>query len=78
MLAPPRDVPSEDVGTPRDEPSIGEFAVEGTPRTPSSERPEIPPHPEGDCEMGHATPQASCTTPDQTEAHMGTPEMENI
>jgi hypothetical protein len=68
----------EDVGTPRDEPSIGEFADKGTPRTPSSERPETPPLPEGDCEMGHATPQVPCTTPKHTEDHIGTPEMENI
>lgn len=46
----------EDVGTPRDEPSIREFTAEGTPRTPSSER-ETPPLPESDCEMGHSTPK---------------------
>jgi hypothetical protein len=67
----------EDVSTPRDEAFIEDFAEEGTPRTPSSERLETPPLPECDCEIGHATPQESCTVPDQTEAHMGTPEMEN-
>jgi hypothetical protein len=28
--------------------------------------------------MGHATPQAPCTAPEQTEAHIGTLEVENI
>jgi hypothetical protein len=68
----------EDAGTPRDEPFIEEFEAEGTPRTPSSERPETPPLPEDDCEMGHATPQAPCSTPVQSETHTGTPEVENI
>lgn len=68
----------EDAGTPRDEPFIEELAAEGTPRIPSSERPETPPLPEGGCEMGHATPQAPCTTPDQSETPTGTPEVENI
>lgn len=28
--------------------------------------------------MGHGTPQAPCTTPEQSETHTGTPEVENI
>lgn len=47
----------EDAGTPRDESPNEEFAAEGTPRTPFSERPETPPLPKDDCEMGHATPK---------------------
>jgi hypothetical protein len=68
----------EDAGTPRDEPFIEEFEAEGTPQTPSSERPETPPPPKDNCEMGHATPQAPCSTPVQPETHTGTPEVENI
>jgi hypothetical protein len=68
----------EDAGTPRDEPFIEEFAVEGTPRTPSSERPETPPLPKDDCEMGHATPQAPCIIPEQSETQTGAPDVENI
>jgi hypothetical protein len=69
---------SEDPGTPRDEPFIEEFAAEGTPRTPSSECPETPPLPEDDCEMGHATPQAPCIIPEQSETQTGAPNVENI
>jgi hypothetical protein len=68
----------EYAGSPRDEPFIEEFEAEGTPRTPSSERPGTPPPPEDDCEMGHATPQAPCSPPVQSETHTGTPEVENI
>jgi hypothetical protein len=68
----------EDVGTPRDEASFGEFEEEGIPQTPSLERPETPPPPESDCEIGHATPQEACTASDQNKAHIGTPEVENI
>ncbi|XP_062161875.1 uncharacterized protein LOC133868887 [Alnus glutinosa] len=64
----------EEVGTPRAEPLVEEFEVEGTPRTPSSERPETPPLPEENLEMGPATPQASV----QLGTHTGVPEAENV
>lgn len=67
----------EDVGTPRDEASVEDFVEEGTPRTPSSERPETPPPPSCDCEMGHETPQEPCTAPDPNEAETGTTERGN-
>jgi hypothetical protein len=67
----------EDVSTPQDEAFVEDFMEEGTPRTPSSERPGTPPPPSCDCEMGHATPQEPCTTPDQTEPQTGTPERVN-
>jgi hypothetical protein len=63
---------NEDVSTPRDEAFVGDFVEEGTPRTPSSERPGTPRTPSCDCEMGHATPQEPCTAPDQTEPQTGT------
>jgi hypothetical protein len=46
----------DDVSTPRDEAFVEDLVEEGTPRTPSSERPETPPPPRCDCEMGHVTP----------------------
>jgi hypothetical protein len=67
----------EDVGTPRDEALVEDFVEEGTPRTPSSERPETPPLPSCDCEMGHETPQEPCTAPDPNEAQTGTTERRN-
>jgi hypothetical protein len=62
----------EDVSTPRDEAFVEDLVEEGTPRTPSSERPGTPPPPSCDCEMGHVTPKEPCTAPDQTEPQMGT------
>jgi len=67
----------EDVGTFRDEASVEGFVEEGTPRTPSSERPKTPPPPSCDCEMGHETPQEPCTAPDPNEAQTGTTERGN-
>jgi hypothetical protein len=67
----------EDVSTPRDKAFVEDFVEEGTPRTPSSERPRTPPPPSCDCKMGNATPQEPCTAPDQTEPQMGTPERVN-
>jgi hypothetical protein len=67
----------EDVGTFRDEASVEGFVEEGTPQTPSSERPKTPPPPSCDCEMGHETPQEPCTTPDPNEAQTGTTERGN-
>jgi hypothetical protein len=64
----------EEVGTPRAEPFVEEFEVEGTPRTPSSERPETPPVPEENLETGPATPPASV----QFGTHTGVPEAENV
>jgi hypothetical protein len=67
----------EDVSTPRDEAFVEDLVEEGTPRTPSSERPGTPPPASCDYEMGHATPQEPCTTPDQTEPQMETTERVN-
>jgi hypothetical protein len=67
----------EDVSTPRDEAFVEDLVEEGTPRTPTSERPGTPPPPSYDCEMGHATPQEPCTAPDQTEPQMGAIERVN-
>jgi hypothetical protein len=68
----------EEVGTPRAEPLVEEFEVEGTPRTPSSERPDTPPLPEENLETGPATPQAPCSAPVQLGTHTGVPEAENV
>jgi len=67
----------EVIGTFRDEASVEGFVEEGTPRTPSSERPKTPPPPSCDCEMGHETPQEPCTAPDPNGAQTGTTERGN-
>jgi hypothetical protein len=64
----------EEIGTPRAEPLVEEFEVEGTPRTPSSERPGTPPLPEENLETGPATPRA----PVQLGTHTGVPEPEDV
>jgi hypothetical protein len=67
----------ENVSTPRDEAFVEDFVEEGTPQTPSLERPGTPPPPSCDCDMWHASPQEPCTAPDQIEPQMGTPERVN-
>jgi hypothetical protein len=68
----------EEAGSPRDEPLVEEFEAEGTPRTPSSKRPDTSPPPKENPETGHATPQAPCSAPVQLGTHTGVPEAENI
>ncbi|XP_062155102.1 uncharacterized protein LOC133863127 [Alnus glutinosa] len=68
----------EEVATPRAEALVEESEVEGTPRTPSSERPETPTLPEENREMGHTTPQVQCSAPVQTETSTGVPEAEDV
>jgi hypothetical protein len=67
----------EDVGTFRDDASVEGFEEEGTPRTPSSERPKTLPPPSSDCEMLHETPQEPRTAPAPNEAQTGTTERGN-
>jgi hypothetical protein len=59
----------------RDEAFVEDTVEEHTPRTPSTERPGTPPPPNYACEMEHATPPESYTTPEQTEeVQTGIPE----
>jgi hypothetical protein len=68
----------EEVGTPQADPLVEEFEAEGTPQTPPSERPDIPPPPEEDHGMGNTTPQAPCSAPIPPEAHAGAPGVANV
>jgi hypothetical protein len=68
----------EEADTPRVDPLVEEFEAEGTPRTPSSERPDTPPPPEENHETRNITPQASCSAPIPPETHAGAPEVGNI